>query len=49
MKKILDLKLVTMQEYNLPWTYVIGNLNDRELLERFTKKNFKRQIKQNLE
>ena len=31
------------------WTYVIIDLNGEEMLERFTKKNCKKQIKQSLE
>ena len=32
-----------------PWTYVIGDPNGEELLERFTKKNCNKQIKKSLE
>ena len=31
------------------WTYVINDLNDKKLLEHFTKKNCKTQIKKSLE
>ena len=31
------------------WTYVINDLNDKKLLEHFTKKNCKAQIKKSLE
>ena len=31
-----------------PWTYAIEDLNGEELLERFMKKNCKREVKENL-
>ena len=33
----------------VPWTYVIGILKVKKLLERFMKKKCKKQIKKNLE
>ena len=33
----------------VPWTYVIGELMVKKSLEHFMKKNYKRQIKKNLE
>ena len=33
----------------MAWTYVISNLSGKEILEHFTKKNYKEQIKENLE
>ena len=33
----------------VPWTYVINDLMVKKLLEHFTKKNWKRQTKKNLE
>ena len=32
----------------VPWTYVISNLSRKKLLERFTKGNWKKQIKNGL-
>ena len=76
MKKILNLKLVTLLEYKnikmfsqkdytpnwsedvfvikkvkntVPWSYVIMFLMIKKLLELFTKKNCKKQIKKSLE
>ena len=76
MKKILNLKLVTLLEYKnikifsqkdytpnwsedvfvikkvkntVPWSYVIMFLLIKKLLELFTKKNCKKQIKKSLE
>ena len=33
----------------VPWTYVIINLNGKEILDLFTKKNWKKEIKKSSE
>ena len=32
----------------VPWTYVINDLNDHEIIETFMKRNYKRIINKNL-
>ena len=32
----------------VPWTYFINDLNDKEVIENFMKRNYKKQINKNL-
>ena len=44
LKKFLRLKKLTVKNI-MPWTYIISDLKGEKILERFTKKNFKKNQK----
>ena len=44
-----ELFVIKKVKNTVPWTYVIKDLNDKEIIGTFMKKNCKRRIKKNLE
>ena len=46
--KTFLLKDIPQTSLNIPWTYVINDLNGKEITRTFSEKNYKKQIKKDL-